>query len=277
MSIIIKELFSKELNLTKKIRIYLPKNYSSSNKKYPVLYMHDGQNIFSTSNEHPLNQSWELEKILETFENQKLEIIVVGIDCNTSNFERFNEYSPWRNSIDNLILEKRKLPKNIDGKGNLYAKFLINSIKPFVDSNFRTFSDYKNAFIAGSSMGAIISLYIALEFENIFSKVGLFSIAAWFAESEIINFINKKTIPENMKFYLDIGTNESSSKKITNFPEIYLNGFKKIKHALSSKISEKNILSLIEPFGEHNEFSWNRRFPIFLYFILNRPIKKEIK
>lgn len=270
MSIIIKELFSKEMNLIKKIRIYLPKNYFSSKKKYPVLYMHDGQNIFSTSNEHPLNQSWELEKILETFENQKLEIIVVGIDCNTSNFERFNEYSPWKNSIDSLILEKRKLKKDIGGKGDLYAKFLINNIKPFIDSNFKTLADYKNTFIAGSSMGAIISLYMALKFENIFSKVGLFSIATWFAESEIINFINKKTIPKNMKLYLDIGTNESSCKEISTFPKIYLDGFKKVNHALSSKTYKENIFSLIEPFGEHNEFSWNRRFPLFLHFILNR-------
>lgn len=275
MSIIIKELFSKELNLIKKIRIYLPKNYLFSTQKYPVLYMHDGQNIFSTSNEHPFNQSWNLEQILENFENQHMKIIIVGIDCNTYNFERFNEYSPWKNSIDNLILEKRRFKKDIGGKGDLYAQFLINSIKPFIDSNFRTFSDYNNTFIAGSSMGAIISLYIALEFENIFSKVGLFSIATWFAESEIINFINKKTIPKNMKFYLDIGTNESSCQEITNFPKIYLDGFKKVNNILSLKTSEKNIFSLIEPFGEHNEFSWSRRFPIFLHFILNNKKKRS--
>lgn len=259
----------KDKNFFKTIRVYLPKNYHNSNSSYPVLYMQDGQNIFKSSNNHPHNMCWNLEEILEKFELQNMNIIVVGIDSDSSQYERFNEYSPWKNSMDTNILEKRNLSKNLGGKGEEYSNFIVKTVKPFIDKNFRTIPDARNTFIGGSSMGAIISLYIALENQNIFSKLILFSIATWFCEKELIKYITDKNIQSNIIIYIDIGTNESSSELIPNFPKIYLEGFYKIQNILREKLLSHQLLYFIEPYGKHNEFAWNRRFPIALNYILN--------
>lgn len=265
------ELFNlKNRYFSKTIRVYLPKEYYTSNCSYPVLYMQDGQNLFKTSNNHPNNMCWYLEEILEKFELQDINIIVVGIESNHFQYERFNEYSPWKNSMNQEILEKRELPADIGGKGDLYSNFLIDTIKPFIDNNFRTLSNFENTFIGGSSMGAIISLYIALENQNLFSKLMLFSIATWFCEKELTEYLRKKSINSEIKIYLDIGTNESSSEKIQNFPQIYLEGFYKIQDILNKKLPPSQFLTFIEPFGKHNEFAWNRRFPIALNYILTK-------
>ncbi len=268
MNILETNLYSPELNILKKIRIYLPKSYLNSDKRYSVLYMHDGQNLFSNSINSFGGKTWEVDKILEKYEEKGVELIVIGMDNTILPNERYNEYSPWINSVLPVIKEHNKIVGDIGGKGERYSNFVIKTLKPYIDSMFRTLPDYENTFIAGSSMGAFISLYIALENPNIFSKVGLFSIATWFAEKEMLNFIETKDIPKDMKIYLDIGTKETSCDSILEFSKIYLDGFEKVRESIIKKIDKDNFLDIIEKEAEHNETAWNRRFPIFLDFIL---------
>lgn len=265
MNIILKEIYSSELERNKKLRIYLPSDYHKNNTSYPVLYMHDGQNIFKDKNESISGLSWDIDQILNKLKKQ---CIVVGVDSSQEKYERYNEYSPWKNSIESTLSTFLNIPKNIGGKGDKYSLFFVETLKNYIDSNYRTLDDFNNTYIAGSSMGAIISLYTVLKYPKIFSKVGLFSIATWFCQDELLTFIKNNDIPKNIKFYMDIGTQETSSDACIYFPEIYLDGFFKIKNAILEKnISKSYLFSTIEPKALHNEKAWNRRFPLFYDFI----------
>lgn len=267
MNILETELYSPELNILKKVRVYLPASYLNSNKNYPVLYMHDGQNLFSNSTNSFGGKTWEVDRVLQSYEEKKVEYIVVGIDNTVLPNERYNEYSPWINSVPMIIKEHNKIVGDIGGKGEKYSNFIINTLKPYIDSMFRTLPDYENTFLAGSSMGAFISLYMALKNPNIFSKIGLFSIATWFAEKELLEFIENKDIPSDMKIYMDMGTKETSCDSIIEFPKIYLDGYEKIKEKIENKIVKENFKSVLDEGAAHNETAWNKRFPIFLDFI----------
>ncbi|EIM06261.1 putative esterase [Planococcus antarcticus DSM 14505] len=136
----------------RQIRVYLPKSYLSSNKKYPVLYMHDGQNVFR--NDDAIGKvSLELEKYLD---EEFLDVIVVAIDQNSS--ERKNEYCPWENgAYSKQFLEK--VTPSFGGKGKQYAEFIVEELKPYIDEKYRTMQS--QTAMAGISMGGLITLYMA--------------------------------------------------------------------------------------------------------------------
>ena len=136
----------------RQIRVYLPKSYNEEKKKYPVLYMHDGQNVFN-DNDAIGGTSLELEKFLD---ENGLEVIVVGIDQNTN--DRINEYCPWVNGE-----YSRKILGHVSttgGKGKEYVDFIVNELKPFIDKNYRTLKDH--TAMAGISLGGLITIYDTL-------------------------------------------------------------------------------------------------------------------
>ncbi|KRQ86408.1 Endo-1,4-beta-xylanase Z precursor [Caloramator mitchellensis] len=266
---IVKDIIIPQLNRNRKIRVYLPYDYFISNKNYPVLYMHDGQNLFDKS-EHS-GYSWEVDKTLDNLQREGVTdgIIVVGIDCNREGFKRLDEYSPWKNFEIPKMLDKSEL-EYVGGEGEEYSKFIVETLKPMIDSEFRTLKDRQNTMIAGSSMGGVISLYIGIKYQDIFSKIGAFSTAAWFAEEELIDFIEENLTTVEMRIYLDIGTNETSNDKIKEFPDIYVNGTLRLNETISRKISIENVKLLIDEGATHSEKYWAKRFPEFIKFIYNK-------
>lgn len=272
------ELDVKELNTKKLLRVYLPNDYSED-KKYPVLYMHDGQNIYEEDSS-AFNISWNVHKVIEDLVSKDVisPLIVVGIDCNESvEGTRMDEYSPWKSTfkIDsfegNIEDEDFKKMANLGGLGDIYGDFLVNKVKPLIDERYSTLTDRENTLLAGSSMGGIITLYLGLKYSNIFSKLGCFSSAFFFAIEPLIEFLKENKIQDKMKLYFDVGTRESGEKTNSFINNTYID----TNNTIVDLIKEKNdpnlqdILYVVEEGAYHNEIAWNKRFPKFLEWILN--------
>ena len=153
-----------QLNRTRRIWLYLPKDYALSGKRYPVLYMHDGQNLFDEFTAG--FGEWGVDECLDSMHNKGLDCIVVGIDNGP---HRLNEYNPY---------EFEKFGK---GEGNFYIDFLVKTLKPYIDVHYKTLKDQKHTFIAGSSMGGLISMAAVMRYPKIFGGAGIFSPAFWTA------------------------------------------------------------------------------------------------
>lgn len=148
------------------------------------------------------------------------------------------------------------------GKGALYVDFIVDTLKNYIDSNFRTLPDRNNTAIAGSSMGAYISLFATILRQDVFSKVGVFSPALWFNDSAMLNFIQDNNIVENLTLYLDVGTQETSGMR-EDFPEIYISGAEKLCVSLRK---QRNVTMDYHLWGgnTHSESAWAKRFPEML-------------
>ncbi|HNQ27702.1 MAG TPA: alpha/beta hydrolase-fold protein, partial [Aquaticitalea sp.] len=147
--------FMPQLNRNRKIWIYLPLDYFTTTKTYPVLYMQDGQNLFDAATSFA--GEWEVDETLnQLYSEGDYGAIVVGID--NGGGERLNEYSPWNN------------PSYGGGQGDLYMDFMVETLKPYIDANFRTKPQPQYNALIGSSMGALISTYGSVKFPEQFAK-----------------------------------------------------------------------------------------------------------
>jgi predicted alpha/beta superfamily hydrolase len=226
-----------QLNRTRRIWLYLPPDYAKSKKKYPVLYMHDGQNLFE--NKTSYSGEWGVDEYLDSiFKKGEKEVIVVGIDNGL--FKRMQEYNPW---------EFQNFGK---GEGDKYVDFLVKTLKPFIDKHYRTLKDKPNTFIAGSSMGGLISLYAVLKYPKVFGGAGIFSPAFWTA-SGIDSTVIADAKKVNTKLFFYAGGKEGDSM-VPDMKRIE----KEIKERSSSPIKEK-----IDPDAQHNEAAWRKYFPDF--------------
>jgi len=237
-----------QLKTTRKIWIYLPPDYETSGKKYPVIYMHDGQNLFDEFTS--FSGEWNVDETMnKIFAETGKSAIVVGID--NGGDKRLAEYSPWNN-------EKYKT----QGEGNLYVDFLAKTLKPFIDKTYRTEPQASKTVTMGSSMGGLISLYAAVKYPNIFGKAGIFSPAFWFVSKDLNLYLNvNKSNLKNSKFYFVAGKNEDESM----VPEI-----ENVDRSLLKKsVPEKNIIVKIDEDGTHSESYWKRELQAGLIWLLN--------
>lgn len=174
---------------------------------------------------------------------------------------RYLEYSPWCASDE--VLEKMphaKATGHPGGKGFDYIDFIVHTLKPYIDENYRTLQDRMNTAIGGSSMGGFISLAGGIKYQNIFSKIASFSSASFFAEKELIDLIKCTGKTYDMKIYMDVGTKETSNAAIKEFPEIYLQSNKNVYNALKNAgFSENEIKFSIADGAIHNEKEWAKR------------------
>lgn len=237
-----------QLNTTRRIWIYLPPDYENSRKKYPVVYMEDGQNLFN--NATSFSGEWKVDETLEAFaKNGKLEVIVVGIDNGGS--ERLNEYSPWKNE------------KYGGGKGDLFTEFLVKTLKPYIDKRYRTLPQAKNTGLIGSSMGGLITLYAGVKYPQKFGKLGIFSPAFWFAENDLKKYLNEnKTKLKHTKFYFLAGKKESE--------EMILDTQEIIEILKNKGIPEKNFTAKFDDYGTHSESYWSKEFPAALEWLFGK-------
>ena len=226
-----------ELKRTRRIWIYLPPGYATSKKRYGVLYMHDGQNLFDNATSY--SGEWGVDEYLDSiFKKGEKEVIVVGIDNGLN--KRMNEYNPW---------EFQNFGK---GEGDQYVDFLVEDLKPFIDKHYRTLKNKSNTFIAGSSMGGLISLYAVLKYPQVYGGAGIFSPAFWTA-SGIGSTVIADAKKVNSKLFFYAGGEEGDSM-VPDMKRIE----KEIKERSSSRIREK-----IDEDARHNETAWRKYFPDF--------------
>ncbi|SHI88072.1 Por secretion system C-terminal sorting domain-containing protein [Hymenobacter daecheongensis DSM 21074] len=187
-----------QLGRTRRVWLYLPTDYATSTRRYPVLYMHDGQNVFDACTS--FSGEWGVDETLKQLQQQGLDAtgsIVVAID--NGGGERLNEYSPWSN------------PQYGGGQGDQYVDFLVQTLKPYIDTNYRTLTGREYTGIAGSSMGGLISTYAALKYPAVFGKVGVFSPAFWFAQQPLFQYVRQHPANPDTRFYFVSGTQESQT------------------------------------------------------------------
>ena len=226
-----------QLNRTRRIWIYLPPDYATSSKHYPVIYMQDGQNLFDAY--YSFAGEWKVDESMNTlFDADDYGAIVVGIDNGGS--ERINEYSPFYN------------PGYGGGEGEAYASFIVQTLKPHIDSTFRTLPGREYTAIAGSSMGANISMFAIAEYPEVFSKAGIFSPAFWFSDSTFLQ-VASKTFTAQLRVYFVAGQNESQTM-IPKMMEMY-------DLLLSEGMDESNLHFVNEADGAHSEWFWAREYP----------------
>lgn len=228
-----------QLNRTRRIWLYLPNDYFTANRSYPVLYMQDGQNLFDAAT--AFSGEWQVDESLRNLQMQgDSGVIVVGIDNGGAN--RLREYSPWVN------------PQYISvAEGDQYVDFLVHTLKPHIDSVYRTKADRLNTGIAGSSMGALIALYAAQREPTVFSKVGVFSPAFWFAGNNAYTYAASRTYQPNNRIYLICGGQESQSM----VPDMA-----RMRDTLLNKGYQPNELRYtVRQDGQHSEWFWRREFP----------------
>ncbi|OZM56923.1 carbohydrate esterase [Lottiidibacillus patelloidae] len=240
------EVFMKSLNRKRMVRVYLPNNYESTNKNYPVLYMHDGQNLFKDE-DATYGMSWRISDYLD---NSNLEIIVVGIDSNDEGYKRLDEYSPWvSTSIKEFFPE---IKEDVGGEGKEYVEFIVQQLKPMIDRKYRT--KVEETAMAGSSMGGLISTYAACMYPKVFKRVASVSSAYWFSQQEIEQLLKQSDLSALEAFYLDIGTNESA-EEIEREHDIQSSA--KVYEIVKDKV--KNCTFEIIEGAAHNEKAWRER------------------
>jgi predicted alpha/beta superfamily hydrolase len=242
--------------IERQIRICLPEGYEESDKRYPVLYMHDGQNLF-VDEDASYGVCWGLADFLK---ETKTPLIIVGIDCNHEGFERLNEYAPWENPT--VGPELLQIEGVFGGKGEDYIEFLLHTLKPLIDEKYRTIPD--ETLMAGSSMGGLISTFAAAKYPRIFRKIASLSTAFWFNQHEIEDFIEKSDMAAVEKFYMDIGSDEDTSKVDSGH---YICSSEKVYEKLKQKGIEVRF-EVIEG-AKHHESSWRERMPGIIHYLMS--------
>lgn len=263
-NIIIEEFDFFPLSRKGAIRIYIPENVDIKDMtvRYPVIYMHDAQNLFSKETS-AFGMSWNVHTALDNLikKNAIKNTVVVGIDNAGSMKGRLDEYSPWIN--DNLSRYKDSLEVNsAGGLGGDYEQFIIEHLIPYIEDKYPVANSKEERAIGGSSMGGLISLYIGLKNQDIFSKILSMSTAIWFAEKEALDFISKVDPAKETKIYLDVGDEETSCASLKEFPQIYIDGQKNIyKTLIKTGFQKKNVKAVFDKNAAHNEIMWAKRFP----------------
>lgn len=264
------------------VYVYLPPDYFTSEKTYPVLYLHDGSMVFNTNGDHDTRFNRVLDKMFE--DGQTDGIIMVGV---ASSYNRWDEYSPWVN--ENMDIWGTDSAQVEGGEGDAYLEFFVNTLKPEIDSRYRTLPDRENTAIGGFSMGGLISLYAGLKYPDVYSKVMAQSTAVWFAETDrvwgsnnqLLNLIDQNELPQNVRYYLDIGTNEWANKMVyvpdaqgnqLTYPFVWRDGTEKTIAALqASGVPAANLKLVIEEGGQHEAINWNGRFAEAIRFLFAAP------
>ncbi len=223
-----------QLNTQRKIWLYLPQDYKTSQKRYPVIYAHDAQNLFDSTTSFA--GEWNLDEKLDSL---KAQVIVVGIE--NGGDKRLSELTPYPHE------------KYGGGNGDAYLDFIVHTLKPKIDAEYRTQSQAKNTVIMGSSLGGLMSFYALLKYPKVFGKAAVFSPAFW---------INRKTLLDLMqltqsfksKVYFLCGDNEGDEDMIRdlNTVEHWVN----TKRCSCKRLNKKVIIKG----GQHNEKLWRDGF-----------------
>lgn len=225
------------LDRQRTIRLYLPPNYHQSQQAYPVLYMHDGQNLFDERTAYA--GEWNVDESLNQLAQQQiLELIVVAID--NGGDKRMNELSPWEN--------KRFGPP----EGKEYMDFIVNVVKPYIDSNFRTLSDVKHTGIMGSSMGGLISHYAIHAYPTVFGMAGIFSPSYWYS-TEVFEFTKTHKADLDAKLYILFGDKEGDG--------MIVDSGRMMRQLKTQGHPRENTQFKRIAGGEHNELLWREAFP----------------
>ena len=223
-------------NHARSVYIYLPDGYGKNPKvRYPVLYMHDGQNLYDPSRAY-LGQTWKALETLNHLIKHKIipPIIVVGID-NTP--DRLTEYT------------------HDNEQGENYLRFIVKQLKPRIDQDYLTLSQREHTAIMGSSLGGLISLYAGAKYHQTFGKVGALSPSVWWSNASILKAI--EAFPSPLKIYVDSGTEGGETPHDAGA----------VARIYEARDLKDRLLLYIQEGADHSEKYWAKRLPVALHFL----------
>ena len=241
---ILPNIWSPERRNARDVFVYLPPSYEHTDRRFPVLYVQDGQNLFDDS--LAFGGEWQVDENMERLSRLSLEAIVVGI-ANVGD-SRCDEYSPF---VD---------PQHGGGAGDAYLDFLERTLKPSIDESFRTVRSRDATGILGSSMGAVISLYAYFTRPHLFGFVGAMSPAIWFADRALLKLVEQAAFTPG-RIYVDVGTAEGEST-VADAQQMH--------QLLVAKgyVPGESLMYVEDDGGEHSEEAWARRVRTALYYLI---------
>jgi len=228
--------------------VYTPPGYSEPPTRcFPVLYLHDGQNLFDGATSFIPGQDWHVGQTADECINARViePLIIVGM-YNTK--ARIREYTPTH------------VPKLGGGRADRYARFLIEEVKPFVEHEYRTLTGPQHTGIGGSSLGGLVSLYVGLKHCTIFGKIAALSASVWWNQLVIHRFVKSMHVERRPRIWLDIGTREGPRivQDVERFRDVLLEKGWRLEHDLHYERVEG---------AQHNEAAWAQRVRPFLQFL----------
>ncbi len=252
---IIRDFASPQEGFTRTVRIYTPDGYDQApHHRFPVLYMHDGQNVFA-HHESALFDTWCANLAMENMvgSGHAEPWIIVGVDSGPG---RLEEYTPWDEPHG-----------NVKGRGDAYARFIVETLKPYVDGVYRTRQGPEWTGIMGASLGGLMSLYLGLKHPDMFGRIGALSPSVMWSQYKLFQQWRAHTRSWS-RIYLDAGTDEWINPGGMPMPygeatrDFYF-------HLKQLGYADHELLLLLEPGGLHHERDWQRRLPFAMRWLLS--------
>lgn len=243
--------FPSEFLSPRNVLVYLPPGYDTPENKtrrYPVLYLHDGQNCFDGATSFIPGKEWRVDEAAQhLIETGQIEPLIIVAAYNTG-VERMNEYTPTKDG------------RGRGGKADTYGKLLTKELKPFIDSVYRTKRGAEDTALGGSSLGGLVTLHLGLKHSDTFRRLAVLSPSVWWNNKAILKTVNNLGKRPSTRIWLDIGTAEGFS----TLPDTRL-----LRDALFAKgWAIGKDLAYVEADGaEHNEEAWAARFPSILQYL----------
>ena len=227
--------------------MWLPPGYNRR-RRYPVLYLHDGQNLFDVPPRSLSGHEWQFDETADRLiREKKIEpLILVGID-NTED-DRLAEYTPTPD------------PKYGGGRGDLYGRFLVEELKPFIDHTYQTHRGPTNTGLGGSSLGGLISLHLGLKYPEVFGKLAVVSPSVWWNDRILVKTVDALPRPTRQKIWLDMGTEESAES---------IRDARRLRDALLARgwHHDDNLRYWEDRGARHTETAWAGRVENILRFL----------
>ncbi len=249
---------SQFLYVDRDVIVYLPPDYdANSHTRYPVLYLHDGQNLFDGATSYIPGMEWRVDETAQALITSKIiePLIIVGIY--NAGTERVNEYTPTRDA-----------KQNVGGKADLYGRMIVEELKPFIDGQYRTLRDAAHTGTGGSSLGGLVSLHLGLKYPRTFGRIAVVSPSVWWDDKEIVREVQILNAKPRVRIWLDTGTKEGGNAT-TNA--------RLLRDTLIAKGWKLNVdLMYFEAEGAaHNEAAWAERAGAILKYLFPNSMKDE--
>ncbi|HEX4020701.1 MAG TPA: alpha/beta hydrolase-fold protein [Acidobacteriaceae bacterium] len=228
--------------------VYLPDRYTDEDRHYPVLYLHDGQNLFDGETSYIPGKTWSIYETADALiaSGEVEPLVIVGVYNTGTN--RITEYTPTRD------------PKLGGGEADLYGRLLIEEIKPFIDRTYRTLSGPQQTGLGGSSLGGLVTLYLGLQRPDIYGKLAVLSPSVWWNHKSILSFVDEAQPKPHLRIWLDMGTAEGKGT---------LRDSDLLHELLIQRgwVDGQDLMYKRVPGGTHDETAWAERVGPFLKFL----------
>jgi len=237
-------------NVRRRAYVYLPNECRRNpDARYPVLYMFDGHNVFFDS-DATYGKSWGMKRYMDRTHTP---MIIAAVECSHDpDNGRLKEYSPFTFDAPGM--------GHIDGVGRTTMEWLVNTFKPMIDRRFPTIPDREHTYIAGSSMGGLMSLYAVMEYNHVFSRAAALSPSVWFAQKDLDHMLAQTPIRPGTVVYMDYGSRELPNHRI----------MKRQFRRVVDRLLQRGVLLTcrIVPGGDHSEAGWEEQIPYFMNTLL---------